>query len=114
MSAKLNKPVSPLEQEYGVFYEQTIDGAKDAGQLMQDMNRTHQILSGLGVVLRIVSGNAALRDEYDPANGGTPPLTALAESQLVTMAAALCEQMRDQMESRAARYNDAQRTGEQQ
>lgn len=105
---------SPLEHAYGVFFDETIEAANDAGRLMQDMNRAHQILSGLGVVLRIVAGNGALRDEYDPsAEGSTPPLSETAESQLVSMAATICEQMRDHVEMRAARYNSAKATGEQ-
>jgi hypothetical protein len=105
--------VSPFENAYGVFFEETIDRAQDAGRLMQDLNRAHQILSGLGVVLRIVAGNGALRDEYDPSvEAGAPPLTQLAEGQLVAMAATLCEQMRDQVEMRAMSYNGAHGAGD--
>jgi hypothetical protein len=107
-------PVSSLELECGVFSDETIEAANDAGRLMQDLNRAHQILSGLGVVLRIVAGNGALRDEYDPSEeGSTPPLSETAEGQLVIMAATICEQMRDHVELRAARYNSAKTTGEQ-
>lgn len=101
--------VSPLEEEYGVFFDTTIEAAGQAASLMRDMNRAHQIISGLGIVLRMVAGNAALHEEYDPAvQGSTPPLSKVAEGALVAMAASMCEQMRDQLEQRAMRCNAAQ------
>lgn len=108
------RTVPMLEQECGIFFDETIAAANDAGRLMQDLNRAHQILSGLGVVLRIVASNGALRDEYEPGVAGSvPPLSGTAEGQLVIMAATICEQMRDHVELRAARYNEARHTGEQ-
>jgi len=108
------KPVSPLEQDYGLFHDRTIEagdrlkmGANSAGLLMRDMNRMHQVLAGLGVVLRIINGNSVLESEFDPdaPQEGTPPLSKTAEGMLTTMAAAMCEEMRDSMERRSIDYN---------
>lgn len=98
-------PLSPLEKEHGIFSTSTMAEAPGtAARLMGSMNRTHQIISGLGVVLRIVAGNAAIEDAYDPViEGSMPPLSRYAQGELVAMAASMCEQMRDQMEDLALR-----------
>jgi hypothetical protein len=106
-------PVSALEQRYELFSDQAIDaadllqaGSLGAGQLMKDMNRMHQIVSGLGVVLRIVGGNAVLEDEFDLDNTDSPPpLSKTAESMLTAMAATLCEEISDSIARRASSYN---------
>jgi len=73
---------------------------------MREMNRMHQVVAGLGVVLRIVGGNSVLEDEYDPAApGSTPPLTKAAVGMLTAMAASMCEEMCGSMERRATFYN---------
>jgi hypothetical protein len=111
---QVRKPVSPLEQDYGLFLDRTIEAADrlkigqlSAGLLMRDLNRMHQVVAGMGVVLRIVTGNSVLEDEFDPdVPGSAPPLSKTAEGMLTAMAAAMCEAMRDNMERRATDYND--------
>jgi len=110
---RVRMPISPLEQRYEMFSAQAIDAADllqagplGAGQLMKDMNRMHQIVSGLGVVLRIVGGNSTLEADFDPdAPESPPPLSKTAESMLTAMAATLCEEMSDSIQRRASRYN---------
>ena len=108
------KPASLLEQDYGLFHDRTIEagdrlklGTNSAGLLMRDMNRVHQVLAGLGVVLRIINGNSVVEDEFDPhdPNEGAPPLSKTAEGMLTAMAAAMCEEMRDKMEHRSNDFN---------
>ncbi|NTB05810.1 hypothetical protein [Agrobacterium tumefaciens] len=108
------KPVSALEQDYGIFYDRTIAAAESekvgrvsAAPLMREMNRVHQIVAGLGVVLRIVGGNSVLEDEFDPdVSGSPPPLSKSTVSMLTAMAASVCEELRDSMDERAGTYND--------
>jgi len=105
--------VSPLEQDYGLFYDRTIQAADKArpgrlgaGFLMLDMNRMHQVVAGLGVVLRIVAGNSVLEDEFDPAvPSSSPPLSKAAVGMLTAMAASMCEEVCESMEQRATDYN---------
>lgn len=109
-----SKPVSPLERDYGIFYDRTVAaadqvkvGGPSAGSLMREMNRVHQIIAGLGVVLRIVGGNSVLEDEFDPdVLESAPPLSKSAVSMLTAMAASVCEELRDSMDERAGAYND--------
>lgn len=103
---------SPLEAKYGVYYERTIDQAQTAlggfgpAPLMQDLNRIHQILTGIGAVLRIVSGNSVAKDEYNPEDPSSmPPLSETTEGILTAMAAAVCEQLADGIEKHATEYN---------
>lgn len=96
---------SPFEQEYGAFFDATIAAAGDSASLMQELNRVHQIVSGLGVVMRIVTGNGALQDVQDADAGSMPPLSRAAEGMLTAMAAAVCEQLRDRVQSHADRFN---------
>lgn len=109
MTARHTAPAprtSALEQEYGIFYDATIAAAGDSASLMKDLNQVHTIVSGLGAVLRIVGGNAALADEFfedDP--DSPPPLSRTAEGMLTAMAAAVCEQTRDYLELRSRTYN---------
>lgn len=111
MSAR--KPVSLLEEEYGLFDDRTVNagdalmpGTNSAGLLMRDMNRMYQIVAGLGVVMRIVTGNAVQEGEFDPDDpDSTPPLSKAAEGMLTAMAAAMCEEIRDKMERRANDFN---------
>jgi hypothetical protein len=100
-------PISTFEETYELFSDRTIEaGALGAGQLMKDMNRMHQIISGLGVVLRIVGGNSVLEANFDSESlESPPPLSKSAEGMLTAMAACLCEEMRDNIERRASRYN---------
>ena len=103
---------SPLEAKYGVYYERTIDQAQTAlggygpAPLMQDLNRIHQILTGISAVLRIVNGNAVMKDQYDPEDPNSmPPLCKATEGMLTAMAAAVCEQLADGIEKQAGTYN---------
>ena len=102
--------LSALEQTFGAFYDSTIEAAGAEGVFMRDLNRIQQIVSGLGVVMRIVGGNSVLDDEYDGEDPNTttlpPPLTRIAEGMLTAMAAAVCEQLVDSIEDRASGYND--------
>jgi hypothetical protein len=109
-----SKPVSLLEQEYNLFDERTVKAGdrlrlatNSAGQLMRDMNRMHQVIAGLGVVMRILNGNTVLESECDPndSDEGTSPLSKVATGMLTAMAAAMCEEMRDKMEHRAKDFN---------
>lgn len=97
---------SPLEREYGAFFDATITNAGDSASFMQELNRVHQIVSGLGVVMRIVTGNGALQDTHEPGTDSAPPLSRAAQGMLTAMAAAVCEQLRDHVQSHADRYND--------
>ena len=111
MSAR--KPVSLLETDYSIFDDRTIEaadhlkvGMHSSGTLMKDMNRMYQVIAGLGVVLRIINGNAVLETDFEPDDpDSTPPLSKTAEGMLTAMAAAMCEEMRDNMERRANQYN---------
>lgn len=102
--------LSALEQTFGAFYDSTIEAAGAESVFMRDLNRIQQIVSGLGVVMRIVGGNSVLDDEYDREGPNTttlpPPLSRTAESQLTMMAAAVCEQLVDSIDVRASSYND--------
>lgn len=102
----------PLEKTYSAFNERTIDTAQAAmsgagpAPLMRDLNRMQQIVSGLGAVLRIVGGNTVLEDEHDPSRpGSVPPLSKTTEYALTAMAAAICEQLAEDIEARADEYN---------
>jgi hypothetical protein len=105
--------VSPLEKDYAPFDDQAIEAADSvrrgrlgAGFLMRDMNRMHQVVAGLGVVLRIVAGNSVLEDEFDTGKpGSAPPLSRAAVSMLTAMAASMCEEMCEGVERRANDYN---------
>jgi len=105
--------VSPLEQDYAPFYGETIEaayklekGGPRAAWLMGDMNRMHQVVAGLGIVLRIVAGNSVLEDQFDPSTpGSAPPLSRGAVGMLTAMAAAMCEEMCEGVERRANDYN---------
>lgn len=105
-------PCSPQEAKYGAYDERTIAHAQSAlgrhgpAPLMKDLNRIHQILSGIGAVLRIVNGNAVVKDQYDPEDPNSmPPLSEATEGILTAMAAAVCEQLVDGIERQACAYN---------
>lgn len=97
-----------LDQIYAPFYDGTIEVADQsklgAAPLMREMNRMHQIVTGLGVVLRIVASNSSLA--ADPDLGGLPPLSPSSEYSLTAMAAAICEEMSSSIANRADFYND--------
>lgn len=100
--------VSAFEDRYGQFFESTIAAAalahSGADRLMDDLNRIHQIVSGLGVALRIVAGNSVLESNYSGPDSQAP-LSKTAEGMLTVMAAAICEKLRDDIESRAGTFN---------
>ena len=100
------RTISPFEQTYGAFFDSTIESAGPAAPLMRDLNRVQQIVAGLGAVLRIVGGNSVVEDEYDADNlDGMPPLSQTTQHVLTTMAAAICEQLADDIETRAQENN---------
>ncbi len=105
-SSAAKNVLSPLEQDYSLFGDSDIERAASGTRgLLKSLNRMHQVAAGLGVVLRIVVGNAVLEDEFDPtAPGSAAPLSKASVSMLTAMAATLCEEMRDKMEQRAETY----------
>lgn len=110
VGAATEQRISPLEQTYGAFYDSTIDAAildqPGTAPLMDELNRVCTIVAGLGQVLRIVSGNCVLEDEFaadDPES--QPPLSPAVEGMLTSMAAAVCEMMCERIQGRAATYN---------
>lgn len=98
--------LSPLEQDFALFGKRDVEkAAPGARGLLVDLNRMHQVVAGVGVVLRIVAGNSVLEDEFDPAiPDGAAPLGKSAIGTLTAMAATLCEEMRDKLERRAETY----------
>jgi len=104
MTAVSTRTVSPFEQTYGAFLDSAIKGP--AAPLMRDLNRVQQIVAGLGATLRIVSGNTVVEDEHDPDRPGSmPPLSQTTQYLIITMAAAVCEQLADEIDWRADAYN---------
>ena len=105
-SSTAKNVLSPLEQDFGLFDKREFEeAAPGTRRLLVDLNRMHQVVAGVGVVLRIVAGNTVLEDEFDPAAlGGTAPLGKSAIGALTAMAATLCEEMRDKLEQRAEAY----------
>lgn len=102
-----NRRVSHLENDYGQFHDRTIQASGVDGRLMTDLNRIYQICSGLGAVLRIVSGNPVLEDYFDPDDPESEaPLSARTISQLTNMAAAVCEFISDDIDATAAFFNE--------
>lgn len=107
IEAIATRRVSYLENQYGQFHEGTIDASGSAGQLMTQMNSIYTVLSGLGVVMRVVAGNPVLEDAYDPDDPTSePPLSDSAISRLQNMAAAICEMIADDIDGTAAAFND--------
>ena len=101
---------SIFEDTFGQFYDRTIEATAQASvpaaQFMKDLNQIHQIVSGLGVVMRIVTGNGVLADNYIADDPDCPaPLSRMAEGMLTAMAAAMCERIRDDIEHRAESFN---------
>lgn len=106
MTAGRTHIVSPFEQTYGAFLDSAIKAAGPAAPLMRDLNRVQQIVAGLGATLRIVSGNTVVEDEHDPdRQGSMPPLSQTTQHLITTMAAAVCEQLADEIDWRADAYN---------
>lgn len=100
------RTLSPLEETYGAFSYPTIQAAGRAAPLMRDLNRVQQIVAGLGAVLRIVGGNTVVEDEHDPGHPDSmPPLSQTTQHVLTTMAAAICEQLADDITARAHENN---------
>lgn len=98
--------LSALEQDYSLFGKRDVEEAvRGTRGLLVDLNRMHQVVAGVSVVLRIVAGNSVLEDEYDPvAPAGATPLSKSAIGALTAMAATLCEETRDKLEQRAETY----------
>lgn len=100
------RKLSPFEQTHGAFFDSAIKVAGPAAPLMRDLNRVQQIVAGLGAVLRIVGGNTVVEDEHDPDRPGSmPPLSQATQFLITTMAAAVCEQLADEIDGRAEAYN---------
>jgi hypothetical protein len=97
-----------LDERYNPFYDCTIAAADRSkigpAPLMRQLNRVHEMVAGLGVVLRIVAKNASLAN--DPDLGGPPPLCPASEYLLTAMAAAICEELSSDIQNRADFYND--------
>jgi hypothetical protein len=101
---------SHLEMTYGQFNDATIDASDKArfgtGSLMRDLNRIFAICNGLAAVMRIVSGNDVLKDFHDPEDADSePPLGRAAINSLVTMTAAVCEAMADDISRTSDAFN---------
>jgi hypothetical protein len=101
---------SHLEMTYGQFHDETIDAADKArfgtGGLMRDLNRICTICSGLAAVMRIVSGNDVLADFHDPDDADSePPLSRGAINSLVSMTAAVCEGMANDISRTSEAFN---------
>jgi hypothetical protein len=114
LSAARPQRTSILEDTFGEFYGSTVTAARNdrdaqfnAAQLMTDMNTIKATLAGLGVVMRIVTGNGVNQDNFDPADPNCePPLSRAAVSDLSAMTATICEMLAHQIERTASTYND--------
>ena len=99
-------PYAPVRQPR---HDRTLEAGEtlDAARLMRDLNRKHDLVAGMGVALRIVAGNSVLKGNFSADDPACPvPLTSYAEGVLTTMAATICEDIRDDIEERARLYND--------
>jgi hypothetical protein len=93
-----------LEDEYGQFSASVMERNIASAPLMRDLNRVFQIVSGLGVVLRIVGGNDILKDGFEPGTDSEPPLSNTAIAMLESMAATVCEMIADDISATANGY----------
>ncbi len=92
----LTEDKSPLEDRYEQFPAHVIDLAEAAGTPIEphlrQLNRIQLLCAGMGVVMRIVSGNPVMAACYDPQDDGTAsPLSELAIGHLTNMVATMCE-----------------------
>lgn len=105
---------SVFEQTFGEFHDATVTAAREdrrakfnASPLMTDLNQIKTTVTGLGVVMRIVSANCTKQDNFDPADPNSePPLSPFAEGSLTAMAACICELLAERIAERASTYND--------
>jgi len=113
VQAQRTQRTSVLEKTFGAFYEATVAEARNdrhakfnAGRLMTDLNQIKTTLTGLGVVMRIVSANCVNQDNFDPADPNSqPPLSPFAEGALTAMTASVCEMLAERIEDTADSYN---------
>ena len=99
---------SEFEKSFGQFADSTIEAAEPSSQgLMRELNQIHQIVGGLGAVLRIVEGNGVMVDNFDPQDPDSiPPLSRTTEGLLTTMAAVICERLGADIELLADHHNE--------
>ena len=96
---------SPLEDRFEQFTDAMMAAHSTAAPLMRDLNKVATICAGLGTVLRLVAGNVVAQDTYHPDDpGSTLPLSQDAVCNMVAMAAAVCEQLTDNVGERADFY----------
>lgn len=102
---------SALEEKYEHFMPELIIRAEkaktSAAPLMHDLNRIRTLCAGMGTVMRIVSGNSALKDGHEPTDENSePPLSDLAIGSLTDMVALLCESINADIAIRANKFYD--------
>ncbi len=99
--------LSAHEDNYGQFLDRTLEDGEtlDATRLMRDMNGIYDLLSGLGVVLRMVGGNCVVAEGHSEDPDCPAPLSPFAIGALTAMAATICEDIRDNIGHRARTYN---------
>ena len=93
-----------LEGDFGQFPIGIMAQHPEAAPFMDELNRIHSLVSGLGVVMRIVVGNGVLKDFYVPGTKTEPPLSSSAIGRLELMAAAICEIVEENIDATAMRY----------
>lgn len=93
---------SCFEERFEYFSDELQRAHGRAAPLMRELNRVATITAGLGVVLRIVAGNVVAQDNFAPGDPPeTAPLSPAAVCSLTAMAAAMCEQLNDNVAMRA-------------
>jgi len=97
---------SCFEERFEYFSDELQRAHGRAAPLMRELNRVATITAGLGVVLRIVAGNVVVQDNFNPGDPAeSAPLSPAAVSSLTSMAAAMCEQLNDNVVARADWFN---------
>lgn len=99
------REISVLEDRFEQFPESLMAAHAGAAPLMQDLNKMATICAGLGAVLRIVASNVVLQDNFVPNDpDAAVPLSQAAVCNLTSMAAAMCEQLNENVVERADWY----------
>lgn len=111
MATPLTPRKSSLEVRHAQFTPELIGRAMasktSAAPLMRDLNKIQALLDGMGVVMRIVSGNTTLKDCHDPEDAASEaPLSDSAIDSLTRMVAELCESISDDICMRAQELDD--------
>lgn len=102
---------STLEDAYEVFPAELVQQSRKASPntalLMGRLNRVHQLCAGMGAVMRIVSGNPVMEQDFDANDfSSEPPLSDYAISNLTNMVAAICETIVDEISACAQTFED--------